>query len=182
MTDSILITYATRFGSTEEAAAAIAQTLRESGCTVECRPMVDVQTLDGYAAVVLGSAVNYANWLPPAIDFAREHQKALAGVPLAIFTVHIQNIADDAESKQKRLAYLDEVRSYVQPVSAAFFAGRFNRHAAAELLPRWLAWLVPTLDFRKWKKIRAWANTLPALLFEQVQLHESVTKKCPPQH
>ena len=169
MTDSILVTYATRFGSTEEVAEAVAKTLRDSGYTVDCRPTVEVQSLDEYDAVVLGSAVNYANWLPPAIDFVREHQDALVEVPVALFTVHIQNIGDDEQSRQKRLAYLDEVRPYVQAVSEGFFAGRFNRHAAVELIPRWLALIVPPFDFRKWDKISIWANSLPALLLQQDQ-------------
>ena len=169
MTDSILVTYATRFGSTEEVAEAVAQTLRDSGYTVDCRSMAEVQSLDEYDAVVLGSAVNYTNWLPPAIDFVCEHQEALADVPVALFTVHIQNIADDEKSRRKRLAYLDEVRPYLQSVSEGFFAGRFNRHAAVELIPRWLALIVPTFDFRKWDKIRTWANSLPPLLMQQDQ-------------
>ena len=168
MTASILVTYATRFGSTEEVAEAVAQTLRDSGYTVDCPPIAEGQSLDEYDAVVLGSAVNYANWLPPAIDFVREHQEALAGVPVALFSVHIQNISDDEQSRQKRLAYLDEIRPYVQAVSEGFFAGRFNRHAAVELIPRWLALIVPTFDFRKWDMIRIWANSLPPLLMQQV--------------
>lgn len=173
MTDLILVTYATRFGSTEEVAEAIAQTLREGGHMVDCWSMAEVRSLEGYTAVVLGSAVNYGKWIPVAAEFVREHQDALGDVPVALFTVHIQNIADDAASRQNRFAYLNEVRPYVQPVCEGFFAGRFNRHAAVELIPRWLAFFVPTFDFRKWDKIRTWANSLPALLFEQVHLQES---------
>ena len=34
-----------------------------------------------------------------------------------------------------------------------------------KLLPAWLARFVPTLDFRKWKQIRAWAEDIkPRLL------------------
>ena len=168
MADSILVMYATRFGSTEEVAEAITETLREGGHTVDCQPVAEVQSLDGYGAVVLGSAVNHANWLPPAIDFVRKHQEALNHIPVALFTVHIQNTGDDAMSVQKRLAYLDEVRSYLQPFSEGFFAGRFDRRGAAELMPRWLAWLVPKIDMRKWDKIRTWANSLPPLLMQQV--------------
>jgi menaquinone-dependent protoporphyrinogen oxidase len=169
MTVSILITYATRFGSTEEVAEAIASTLREQGLKITIQPMAEVTSLAGYDAVVLGSAVNYAKWLPKATDFVCEHQDALAKMPVALFTVHIRNIADDAQSMENRLAYLDDVRPYVQPVCEGYFAGRFNRHAAVELIPRWLAFIMPTFDYRKWDKIRAWANSLPARLFRQEQ-------------
>lgn len=174
MTDSILVAYATRFGSTEEVAETIAATLSEQGLVVTIQPMAEVHSLAEYDAVVLGSAVNYAKWLPIAADFVREQQDALDEVPVALFTVHIRNITDDAESRRNRLAYLDEIRPYVQPVSEGFFAGRFNRHAAVELIPRWLAFIVPTFDFRKWDKIRTWAKNLPALLSEANHLPRKI--------
>ena len=62
--------------------------------------------------------------------------------------------------KKNRLAYLDAVRPLVKPVAEAFFAGRFDRRGAALLLPRLVARFVPTLDFRNWEKIRAWAETV----------------------
>lgn len=165
MSNPILVTYAGRFGSTEEVARAIAAELAGDEQPVECRPLDDVQGVEAYRAVVLGSAVNYGAWLPAAADFARVNEAGLADRPVALFTVHIQNIGNDAQSRGRRHAYLEKVRPHVAPVSEAFFAGRFNRHAARELLPRWLAWLVPTLDFRKWDQIRAWAReTKPLLL------------------
>ena len=103
MQKSILVAYATRFGSTEEVAAFIADTLRQNGLTLDCRPMAEVQSFDGYEAALLGSAVNYAAWLPAAVDFVKAHREALNRVPVALFTVHIQNINDDEASRQARL-------------------------------------------------------------------------------
>ena len=48
MADSILMAYATRYGSTQEVADRIAATLRESGLTVDVQPVKQVRTLDGY--------------------------------------------------------------------------------------------------------------------------------------
>lgn len=172
MTLTILVTYATRFGSTEEVAQAIAETLRQDGHNVHCRLMANVHTFIGYHFVVLGSAVNYANWLPTAVDFVRDNQHDLNQLPAALFTVHIQNTGDDADSRQNRMAYLDDVRPYLQPISEGYFAGRFNRRAATELMPKWLAVLMPTIDLRKWQKIRTWAHALSALLPQQDELEE----------
>ena len=61
---------------------------------------------------------------------------------------------------KNRLAYLDAVRPLIQPVAEAFFAGRFDRRGAALLLPGLVARFLPTLDFRNWEKIRAWAETV----------------------
>lgn len=54
---SILLAYATRFGSTQEVAEAITATLREAGIEVELQAMQDVESLDGYDAIVLGAAL-----------------------------------------------------------------------------------------------------------------------------
>lgn len=164
MMNSILVTYASRFGSTAEVASTITETLRESGYGVDCRPMAEIDSIDGYEAVLVGSAVNYGKWIPEARDFVRDHQEALGRVPLALFTVHIRNIGDDPQSKRERLAYLDEIRPYVDPVAEGFFAGKFTRQGAKDLMPRWATYFVPTIDLRKWDKIRAWARGLPALL------------------
>jgi len=176
MSNSILVTYATRFGSTEEVAEAIAEALRERGQAVDCLTMDTVQGLSGYRAILIGSAVNYAAWLPAAVEFVQANREALKQTPVALFTVHIQNIADDPESRQRRQAYLDEVRPYVQPVSEGYFAGRFDRRGARELLPRWMAWLVPTFDYRKWEKIKAWAKSLQPLL-DQVPVATTAAAK-----
>ncbi len=42
----------------------------------------------------------------------------------------------------------------------ASFAGKFGRRGAAVLLPGLLSRLVPSLDFRDWRKIRAWSQSV----------------------
>ncbi len=158
MKGAILITYATRFGSTQQVAEAIAQTMEEEGCELELKPMRETHSLEGYRAVLLGSAVNHGTWIPESVEFVKAHRKALSRIPVALFTVHIANIGDDAKSQQSRLAYLDEVRPLLNPVDEAYFPGKFDRRGAAELMPRWIAWLVPNIDLRKWDVIHDWAK------------------------
>jgi flavorubredoxin len=55
MSTSILVAYSTKHGSTQEVAEAIAAALREGGLGVDCRPLKEVQSIEGYAAVVLGA-------------------------------------------------------------------------------------------------------------------------------
>jgi menaquinone-dependent protoporphyrinogen oxidase len=77
-TKSILLTYATRFGSTQEVAETIAAVLRESNLEVDIRPMQEVKKLDGYDAVVLGAAIYNARWHPEAHQFCRSTRKRWA--------------------------------------------------------------------------------------------------------
>jgi menaquinone-dependent protoporphyrinogen oxidase len=160
MNNRVLIAYATYAGSTIEVAAAIGETVGARGFSVDVKPIQEKPPVDGYQAVLIGSAVQRGNWLPEAIDFVKANQPALQRVPVALFCVHIQNLGNDETSRQKRLAYLNEVRPLLQPVDEGFFAGRFNRRGAALLLPGWLARLVPNIDLRNWETIRAWATSL----------------------
>src|SRR5439155_16364683 len=54
MSASVLVGYATRYGSTQEVAEAVAATLRERGLEVDIQPMREVRTLERYRAIVLG--------------------------------------------------------------------------------------------------------------------------------
>ena len=61
MPDRILVTYASRAGSTRGVAEAIGKTLAESGAQVDVRRMQDVNDLAPYRAVVAGSAIQAGN-------------------------------------------------------------------------------------------------------------------------
>src|SRR3990172_1705761 len=87
MNDKILVTYASRLGSTAGVAAAIGKTLAENGAQVEVLPMHDVTDLAPYRAVVAGSAIRAGGWLPEAMQFVQTHRAALAQKPFAAFLV-----------------------------------------------------------------------------------------------
>jgi menaquinone-dependent protoporphyrinogen oxidase len=60
MNDRILVTYASRGGSTAGVAETIGRTLAESGAQVDVLPMQAVKDLTPYQAVVAGSAIQAA--------------------------------------------------------------------------------------------------------------------------
>jgi len=76
MTAFVLVTYTTRYGSTQEVAEAIASTLREHGLKVEVQPAPEVRTLEGYGAVVLGAALYAGQWHRDARSFLKRHLRA----------------------------------------------------------------------------------------------------------
>lgn len=63
MNDRILVTYASRTGSTVGVAEAIGRTLAEGGAQVDVLPMQDVTDLALYRAVIAGSAIQNKQWL-----------------------------------------------------------------------------------------------------------------------
>ncbi len=87
MPGSVLVAYATKYGSTQEVAEAVAATLRERGLEVDIQPMRKVRTLDGYSAVVLGAPLYMFRWHRDARHFLSRHRKALMERPVAIFAL-----------------------------------------------------------------------------------------------
>jgi menaquinone-dependent protoporphyrinogen oxidase len=166
MNKRILVTYATRTGSTVGVATAIGETLGGQGFAVDVKPMKENPSIDGYQAVLVGSAVNGAHWLPEAVEFVKQNQQSLNGVPVALFSVHIMNLGDDAKSRENRLAYLNEVRPLLKPLDEAFFAGIANMQGQSQIAV-WayrLFKLGPEGDCRDWAKIRGWAGRLAPTL------------------
>jgi menaquinone-dependent protoporphyrinogen oxidase len=162
--ERVLIAYASATGSTIDIAAALGNTLGERGFLVDVRPLRENPRLDDYRAVVVGSPVHGGNWLPEAVDLVRANQSALDRLLAALFTVHLGYQGDDVDSQKGRQAYLAAVRPFVPAVTEGFFAGKFDQRSVAMGLPGWMARLTPTMDFRDWDVIRAWASDLATRL------------------
>ena len=81
--------------------------------------------------------------------------------PTSLFTVHALNCGDDEQSRLKREAYLDPLRSLVQPVAHVFFPGKIDP-ARLSLFDRLMvkALRAPVGDFRDWAKVDDWADKL----------------------
>lgn len=169
MTDRILVTYATRAGSTVEVAAAIGEALSGRGFSVDVKPVKEKPPVEGYQAVVIGSAIRMGNWLPAAVNFIKDNQAQLSRVPTAFFTVHMLNRGEDEASRQARQAYTATVRQILAPVDEAFFSGKMD-YSRLSFLDRTIAKAVEKQtdsragDFRDWGKIRAWAQGLYPML------------------
>jgi menaquinone-dependent protoporphyrinogen oxidase len=83
----VLVTAATKHGATAEIAAAVGEALRgEPGLDASVVSPEEVATIDGYDAVVLGSAVYAGHWLPAARELVDRAGGALAGKPVWLFS------------------------------------------------------------------------------------------------
>jgi menaquinone-dependent protoporphyrinogen oxidase len=161
-TKSILLAYASRFGSTQEVAETVAATLRENSLEVDLQPMQEVKSLDRYEAVVLGAAIYNARWNADAHLFVSQHQDALSHVPVAIFTLGPLS-ASEAAKRNSRRQLDNELTKYpwLKPVAVEIFAGKYDpSKPGMGFFDRF----VPARDLRNWDAIRVWANALPAQL------------------
>ncbi len=165
-TKSILLAYATRYGSTQEVAEAITATLREDGLRVDILPMQDVENLDKYGAVVLGAPIYNARWHPEALKFLSQHQQTLEQRPVAIFALGPLSTSDAAMARSR--SQLDkELEKYLwlKPVAVEMFVGKSDP-AKMGIFDRLFS---KASDHRDWKAVRAWANYLATQL-DQIAL------------
>jgi len=163
MIDRILVTYATRAGSTVEVAAAVADSLRQRGYGVDVKPVEEAPDPAGYQAVILGSAIRMGQWLPGAVAFIKRHQPLLNQMPVALFTVHMLNTGDDEPSQTNRHAYLNSVRPLLNNPEEVYFAGKMD-FSRLTFLDRLIAKMVKAVesDNRDWDEIRGWTPEILA--------------------
>jgi menaquinone-dependent protoporphyrinogen oxidase len=170
MPNRILVTYATRLGSTTGVAEAIGRTLAEGGAEVEVRPMTEVEDLAPYQAVVAGSAIQGNRWLPEAMQFIRTHQAELAKKPFAAFLVCMTMAMRNPKGPEYVKTWMEPIRSLVRPVSEGLFAGVLDIQRIPSFGDRLKFRLSVLLgvwsegDHRDWDAIRKWADeTLPLI-------------------
>ena len=164
MSTLILVGYATRYGSTQEVAEAIAAALRESGLAVDLQPMRQVRTLAGYSAVVLGAPLYMFRWHKDALRFLSRHRQALTERPVAIFALGPVHDPYDEEEWQSSHAQLDKELAkfpWLTPVALEIFGGKYDP-AKLRFPIRLFAGKEPASDLRDWTAIRAWASKLAA--------------------
>ena len=166
MSTSILVAYATRYGSTQEVAEVVATTLREKGLEVAIQPMRDTLSLEGYHAVVLGAALYMNHWHKDALHFLSRFHEALMERPVAIFA--LGPLHTDEKEWQGAREQLDkelEKFPWLTPIALEILGGKFDPAKLRfpyNLLPGLKN--MPVSDVRDWTAIRAWASDLATKL------------------
>lgn len=168
MAGKILVTYATKCGSTGEVAAEVAKVLAAAGRAVELRPLSAVKDLSLYESVVLGSAVRMGALLSEAQDFVRKNGASLAKMPTAYFALCTTMKKDTPANRETAAGFFKPLRAVKEPVSVAAFAGKLDY---SRIGPVWRfiasrdkSGDMEEGDFRDWAAIRAWVQALPPLL------------------
>ena len=84
----ILVAFATRYGSTRTLAEAMASRFRQLGHDAEAQSVTTMSAadLDGYEALVIGSAAYMGHWLKEATEFVHQHALAIADRPTWLFS------------------------------------------------------------------------------------------------
>jgi len=161
----VLVAFASKHGSTAEIAEAIAGTLRSSGLEADCAEAGGVKSLEGYDAVVLGSAVYIKRWRSRAKRFLRRHGDRLAQLPFWVFSSgpvgEPKGEVDLAWVEPRRVVERVErlgARQHVVFGGRVPPDGRGPSRAMAKGIP------AEHQDRRDWEEIRAWAAGIAAEL------------------
>jgi len=171
MTNKILVTYASRTGTTAGVADAIGKTLVDKGMEVDILPMKDVKDLALYDAVIAGSAIQAAKWLPEAIEFLEKNRSALSSKKFASFMVCMTLAMPNAEKYRQGISeWMAPVRRIINPLKEGLFAGSLHIAKIPSFSDRlkfrvslWTGvWKAG--DHRDWDAIRKWADELSSLL------------------
>src|SRR3954468_10254305 len=150
----VLVTYATKHGSTREVAEAVAAELRELGADVDVCAADAVENVESYESVIVGGSLYTGRWHKDAQRFLKRYHRQLAERHVGVFALGPRTLAETevTESRKQLDAALATVPD-VEPAAVAIFGGvvdptqmhfPFNRMAAS--------------DARDWNAIRAWAG------------------------
>ncbi len=164
--NTVLITYATMSGSTEEIAQFVRNELAGQGWTVDLRPCREVNDLTDYHAVVIGAPLYMFHLHKDAVRFIHRHQKRLAALPVAVFAggPYGPNAAQDAIAVRKNLDAELAKFTWLRPSSVQLVGGRFDPARLRfpyNLIPALKQ--APACDARDWEEIRGWTQSLPSL-------------------
>ena len=159
----ILVTYASKHGSTEEVAEAVAERLREAGLRTHLVPVAEVEDLDGYDGVVLGTALYMGRVHHDARHLLKRFHRALATVPVAVFAMGPRTLEErEVAGSRKQLGWALSKAPDIEPVAVAIFGGVL--HQADQHFP---FNRMPETDARDWDAIREWAADVAAVLYER---------------
>jgi len=159
---NVLVTAASKHGATAEIGAVIGRVLETQGLHVDVIAPDEVQQIDGYGAVVLGSGVYAGHWLQPAKAFVERHEAALRERPLFLFSsgpVGAPPKVTDEPAEARRI----DVETGA--IDHRVFGGRLT---ASQLGPFEKVVLkvvkAPLSDDRPWDDIADWAKEIARYL------------------
>ena len=157
----VLVATASKHGATREIAEAIGRTLDAQGVSATVMDAGAVESLAGYDAFVIGSAVYVGHWLKDARDLVERHADVLAGHPTWLFSSGPLGAPPKLEA-----SHAVDVTAIVAISGARehrVFAGKVDKHALGfGERAVMIAVRAADGDFRDWDEIEEWAREIAA--------------------
>jgi menaquinone-dependent protoporphyrinogen oxidase len=154
----VLVAAASKHGSTEEIARAIAMELELQGISAEVLRPSQVESVEGYDGVVLGSGVYAGHWLNDAMRLAERESTDLARRPVWLFS---SGPLGDPPLPAGEPVDVPNVMALTGARGHRVIAGRldktelgFGERAITKLVK------APEGDYRPWDEIAAWSREI----------------------
>ena len=160
----VLVSAASRHGSTAEIAERIGRVLRDElagrAVQVDVSPPEAVADLDGYDGLVLGSAVYMGHWLDSARQLSVRYARSGADRPVRLFST---GPVGDPPRPDEQPVEVGAVVAETRAWEHRLFGGVLDRDRLG-LRERALvaALRAPYGDFRDWTAIEVWARDIAA--------------------
>lgn len=169
----VLITAASKHGSTTEIAWAIRGHLIDAGMQAVVIHPDEITELSGYDALIVGSAVYAGHWLAPAEQLVERLRSQLGDVPVWLFSSG--PVGDSPVPAEHDAVDVSAVVAATGARDHRLFSGRINM-AALGLAERAMvrALRVPEGDFRDWPAVATWSRQIASALREVAQTAEAV--------
>ena len=152
----VLVAYGSRMGGTTGLAEAIGARLERRGLAVETMTAASVESIEGYRALVVGSAIYNNRWRSEVLRLLQRIGRDAPDKPLWLFhSGPLGNDADDPQDLPKKVGALVDGLGVVE---VRTFGGRLPEKPpglVAKLLARKMSG-----DFRKFEDVFAWADTI----------------------
>lgn len=180
---SVLIVFASRFGSTDEIAHEIAEELEKHEIITEMLNLKDGEStpsLDEFDGILVGSGVKMGRWTKEAFSFLKQNHNSLNNKVLGLF-VSSGEAANPKTHDGARNNYLEKImeRTGVKADMAEAFGGIFDLSSNSNysfLEKKIILRLAKSVkegiimqegkvnDFRNWQLIRNWATDFANLV------------------
>lgn len=162
MEKKVLVTYASKYGSTGGVADTIGKELCGKDVATDVALIKNASNVSSYQGVIVGSAIYMGKWMSEAVDFVKNNRDILRQVPVAYFLVCMTLSRPTEKNRAEVLSYMDPILKAVpeiKPVGIGTFAGAMDYSNLSWLNKKILKSKgTPEGDFRDWSAIRAWAR------------------------
>jgi menaquinone-dependent protoporphyrinogen oxidase len=165
----LLVTYASKYGSTAEIAEVLGKELQKRSYEVEVKPVDKVDNLEGYDGFVIGSALYAGGWMKPAANFLQTNQTLLTKHPVWLFSSGPTSQGDPNEIMDgwEFPEDLTSVADKIKPKDIILFHGNIDLdklNFAESMIIKSVKATVG--DYRDWLVIRGWARTIDLAIKE----------------
>lgn len=171
----ILVAYGTTHGSTTEIATRVGVRLTAAGFDTDVLHANLGIDIAKYDAVIVGSPMYAARWLPEPALLLITNRERIANIPIALFSVGMIDVKHSGKLREEHDAWVEKAfkdeNVQLNIVSNITFTGAYSRSN----LPFYLRIIdailrvTPNGDYRRWDEIESWGDEVAATIRSELE-------------